>query len=259
MSIRYMTLAFHARVGNPLTKLILVKLADHADDDGTCWPSIRRIAHDAECDERTVRRHIRNLEAAGFLVVERRTHDGVNLPSLYRLTFDGVGAERPHPWQSAPRVGAERPQGWGQSAPLTVNTKPSIQPAAAVHAAAPLQVTTPPPASTPATTGKRRRVRPSGIVTWTQDDEPEADRIERDSVPDDLASAIKAVLASGRQPVPGIVAHEIERIATRRAAEAAAQARREAASATPPTDPDAAKRGLALISRLRARRAPPDN
>jgi hypothetical protein len=253
MSIRYMTLAFHARVGNPLTKLILVKLADHANDDGTCWPSIRRIAHDAECDERTVRRHIRNLEAAGLLVVERRTHDGVNLPSLYRLTFDGVGAERPQGWgQSAPRGG-------GRAPPLTVNNKPSIQPAAAVHAAAPLQVTTPPPPTTPPTTRKPPRVPPSGNLTWTQDDEPEADRIERDSVPDDLASAIKAVLASGRQPVPGIVAQEVERIATRRAAEAAAQARREAASTTPPTDPDAAKRGLALISRLRARRAAPDS
>jgi len=182
MSIKYMTLAFRARVGNPLTKLILLKLADHANDDGICWPTVRRIAEDAECNERTVRHHIRRLEALGLLV-ERRQQDGVNLPSVYRLRLEGVGAERP--------------QGWGRSAPLTVkNIEPSSKPAAActaaaADAAAPQQISAGP---SPAHFGKRRRVRHSGLVTWLPDDETAAERLEQTASSADITAAIESVI-----------------------------------------------------------------
>ena len=48
MSVRAMAWAFEQRVGSPMAKLVLLKLADHADENGECFPSIGRIAADTE-------------------------------------------------------------------------------------------------------------------------------------------------------------------------------------------------------------------
>jgi DNA-binding MarR family transcriptional regulator len=117
MSIKYMSLAFKTRVGNPLAKLIFLKLADHANDDGICWPSIRRIAEDAECDERTVRRRLRHLEELGLVFVERRQQDGVHLPCVYRLLLEGGGGRAPPPLAERPRGGGRAPPGVGAERP----------------------------------------------------------------------------------------------------------------------------------------------
>jgi len=78
-----------------------------------------------------------------------------------------------------------------------------------------------PPSLRQAASGKRRRERPSGLVSWTPDDEVEAERMEADMdlPPDGLAAAIAAVRAAGKQPVPGLVARELERLIAARKAE----------------------------------------
>lgn len=48
-------------------KLVLLALADNANDEGTCWPSINTLRGKCGMDERTVRRVIDRLEAAGHL------------------------------------------------------------------------------------------------------------------------------------------------------------------------------------------------
>jgi hypothetical protein len=54
--------------GNGLRKLILLGLANHADKRGRgAYPSTQTIADYAECDVRTVQRHIGWLIAAGYL------------------------------------------------------------------------------------------------------------------------------------------------------------------------------------------------
>lgn len=52
---------------------------------------------------------------------------------------------------------------------------------------------------------KRRRQRPSGIVTWTTDDELEAQRIECDHGADEIGDAVAALVEAGKEPVPGLV------------------------------------------------------
>lgn len=42
MSMELMVKAMKIRVGNPLRKLVLIKLADNASDQGECWPSYLR-------------------------------------------------------------------------------------------------------------------------------------------------------------------------------------------------------------------------
>ena len=51
--------------------VIMLCLADHANDDGECWPSIARLAERARIAPANVTRHIKELEAAGYLIVTR--------------------------------------------------------------------------------------------------------------------------------------------------------------------------------------------
>lgn len=44
MSMLLMAKAMSTKVGNPLWKLVLIKLADNASDTGECWPSHQHIA-----------------------------------------------------------------------------------------------------------------------------------------------------------------------------------------------------------------------
>jgi hypothetical protein len=130
--------------------------------------------------------------------------------------------------------------------PYINSSKEEEKEAACSAAAAPQQ-------SSAGPSSKRRRVRATGIVTWTQDDETEACRIEKDFAADDLAAAVQSVRSSGRDPLPGLVSAELERRRRRREADAAAQARR-AASAAPHVDLKVVERGKAFIESIRRRR-----
>jgi hypothetical protein len=52
--------------------LLLVRIADHADNDGVCWPGTKALAHYCVSDESTIRRRLKRLETYGLLHRERR-------------------------------------------------------------------------------------------------------------------------------------------------------------------------------------------
>jgi len=88
-----MVKAMKTKVGNPLRKLVLIKLADNANDVGECWPSYQHIADQCEIDRSTVRRHIKHLEEQHLLKIENRDGPKGNSSNLYLLTLGGVGPE----------------------------------------------------------------------------------------------------------------------------------------------------------------------
>lgn len=108
MSARATAWAHAQRVGNSVRKLVLLAIADACDDEGFGYPSIKRLAWMAECDERTAQRAIRDLEAARLVMVDRaRTRDGGGQTANgYRLSMaqlyleEGGGGNLP-PRQSA--------------------------------------------------------------------------------------------------------------------------------------------------------------
>lgn len=53
-------------------KLVLVALADHANADGECWPSMGSVAELAQCSTRQVARCVESLEASGLVSRKRR-------------------------------------------------------------------------------------------------------------------------------------------------------------------------------------------
>ena len=104
MSMRLTSEAMLLKVGNPVRKLVLLKLADQANDNGECWPSYKTIAEAAECSRRSAVTHIDWLEKHGFLWIEERRLDGNrNMTNVYHLTLgkgkleNGGGSENPAP------------------------------------------------------------------------------------------------------------------------------------------------------------------
>lgn len=86
-----------------------------------------------------------------------------------------------------------------------------------------------------AASGKKRNVRPSGIITWLPSDVPDAEAIEQRYTSDDITAAAAAITAAGKQPVPGLIQQKIEQ-QLREAKQRAATAR-QLVSLTPATVP----------------------
>lgn len=57
-------------------RLTLVRIGDHADNDGVCWPGEQGLAEYCGSDQRTIRRHLKAFEELGLLHRERRGPDG---------------------------------------------------------------------------------------------------------------------------------------------------------------------------------------
>lgn len=76
MSIKIMNEAWEVRGIDPTTKLILMCLADHAnEDDRTCWPAISTIARKCDVSRATVKRRMQQLEQYGLISRRSRTGD----------------------------------------------------------------------------------------------------------------------------------------------------------------------------------------
>lgn len=91
MSMMLMVKAMQIKVGNPLRKLVLLKLADNASDQGECWPSYQYIADQCEISKRSVMNHIDELCKSGLLKKVFRKGPKGNATNVYILTIPGAG------------------------------------------------------------------------------------------------------------------------------------------------------------------------
>lgn len=70
--------------------LVLLALADQANDEGFCWPTQETIATKARCSVRSVKRAIDSLKRAELLRIEHRNSSEGRKSNVYHLN---VGAE----------------------------------------------------------------------------------------------------------------------------------------------------------------------
>lgn len=86
-----MTCAFAQRGLSPSEKLVLLALANYANEDMACWPSHETLAVDTELSERTVYAALKELESKGIVARERRRRtDGTRTSDRITLHFAGV-------------------------------------------------------------------------------------------------------------------------------------------------------------------------
>ncbi|MCU0891154.1 MAG: helix-turn-helix domain-containing protein [Sandarakinorhabdus sp.] len=112
MSIALMTAVWSCDLP-PTEKLVLMALADRANDDGQqCYPSIRELCRKSGASERTVQGCIKRLVEAGHLTRDERPGRGVNYIVHPRTSCAPAKAAPP---QKTPKTPAE-------SAPNTSGT-----------------------------------------------------------------------------------------------------------------------------------------
>ncbi len=87
MSVHVSSWAWKQPVPDVGTKIVLVKLADNANDDGICWPSQRTLAEECGMGLRTVNRKIAWLLENGLLTAKDRGHRS----SVYTLLIRQPG------------------------------------------------------------------------------------------------------------------------------------------------------------------------
>ena len=89
-------------------KNLLLALADRADSDGVCWPSIAELAHRTSQSERNVKRVLALLKERGLIISQQRRYRAANgatrqASNVYKIDLAGIIAgkydTRP-PWQT---------------------------------------------------------------------------------------------------------------------------------------------------------------
>lgn len=114
----------------PSHKLVLMALADIADDSGVAWPSIRTLAAKCCIDTRTVQRILRSLETAGYVTRSpRTTAAGRSTSNVYQLALFGEGGKLPPSRKDSPVEGDTLARGRvARTPPPRVTTAPPPEP-----------------------------------------------------------------------------------------------------------------------------------
>ena len=79
------------------TKYIAWALADRANDNGSCWPSIKTLSADTGFHSSTVKRALHTLKGSGYLTIEARSRkDGSQTSNRYTLILEAftIGLKR---------------------------------------------------------------------------------------------------------------------------------------------------------------------
>ena len=85
MSIKAMNWAWEQKLP-PSSKLILMAIADAADEEGDCWPKVKTIAKKCGVSDRTVQRVLKEFIANGLIsVTPRFSQDRRQVSNNYRL------------------------------------------------------------------------------------------------------------------------------------------------------------------------------
>lgn len=122
-------------------KLVILRLADRADDAGVCWPGHIRTAADLNVSTRSVQNAVKRLEEIGLLTLKERP----GTTGLIQLLLDSVvpaaiaaaskkkikkRGEAISPPPKAPRGEAISPEGCSQFTPggEAISPKPTIEP-----------------------------------------------------------------------------------------------------------------------------------
>ena len=119
MSVRAMAWVWKQQLSGP-EKLVLMALADHADEDGICWPGNAHLARKCNLSQRSVQRHVKNLIDNGYMTAHRRFRDtGGQTSNRYALNVDGVTACH----------GGDDSVSWGGDTTVTPRTiiEPSVE------------------------------------------------------------------------------------------------------------------------------------
>lgn len=137
MSNRVLNWVFEESSATGNDRLVLIAIADEADDDGTnAYPSVDRIARKARVPKRTTLRCLQRLEESGGLVVSRPDTRGRGHFNTYVVVMNGATLS-PEETARNGATGDDKRRGKARDAsqtvldPLTLGSKDPAPPASA--------------------------------------------------------------------------------------------------------------------------------
>ena len=134
MSVQAISWALSVKTGDPSAKIVLLALANYADEKGRCWPAQSTISIQTEQSIDTVQRRLKDLETGGFLVRRERQQQLGKKGGLYYyyLLIPGIG-DIPNTEQTMPQFAATSDETIPQNSKSTPQTDPKAHRTAAVQ------------------------------------------------------------------------------------------------------------------------------
>lgn len=94
MSVRIMSQVFEMSKTEGNARLVLLALADCANDEGACWPSISSVARKANLSDPIAKKYLLSLAAIGLLSKEDRfASDGRQTSNFYQIDVNMIGKD----------------------------------------------------------------------------------------------------------------------------------------------------------------------
>jgi Helix-turn-helix domain len=105
VSVKYWQAVWQTRLSNGSCKLVALAIADNANEEGLCWPSIEYLASKTELSARAVRYSIKQLAKDGHLTVSER----FGRSNIFTLTPANLAAPPLQDLHPTPANGAATP------------------------------------------------------------------------------------------------------------------------------------------------------
>lgn len=122
MSIKVMSAVWECQGLDASERLVMLSLADHADDEGRCYPSIRRLCERTSMSDRGVQKVLSRLAERGF--VKAQPNAGQGGANLYTVTATPERGSPPEP--RSPRTTFTTPPNPVRKTPEPGSPKPSV-------------------------------------------------------------------------------------------------------------------------------------
>ena len=156
-----MALVWDSTVPAP-ERFTLLALADRADEDGQCWPSIPTLAKKCRTGESTIRRHLKALKKLGVITIDQRWNASsvytISLPKLRELVDED-------PSQDDTPCQIDTPSQSGTPSQIDTPSVPAGQIARPINLTPPARLTPPPKVSGPPSQSERLSIIDPSVST----------------------------------------------------------------------------------------------
>ena len=86
MSFTALKWASEQNTGNSTSKLLLMMLANYADEENTCFPSQDHLSTLCHCNRRTINTYIKQLEKKKFIKINKISN-GLKVNNIYTINI----------------------------------------------------------------------------------------------------------------------------------------------------------------------------
>jgi hypothetical protein len=129
MSWQAIAWSIRQTTGSARRKLLLLALANYADENGVCWPSQETLGRDTEQSLDTVQRQLASLEKLKLLTRERMPkRRGQWQGHRYKLALQACVPPQGQSAARSPNLRSGQAAASAPTGPLSLRLKPSIEP-----------------------------------------------------------------------------------------------------------------------------------